>query len=82
MNGYAIAGVALVMVGIGAVIVMSNKKKRAVTQRVIREVGSQFDDGVITQDEAPGLANLINTGRIHTSDYRHRRGRENEPVST
>lgn len=76
MKTYAIVGVSLAIVGIGVVIVITNQRKTARTQAAIRNIGSQFDDGVITSEEAPGLAEAIRTGAIHTDAYRWRPGRD------
>jgi len=76
MGYYILAGTAVAVVGVGVYLMYSNNKNTMRTSNLIREVDAQMNDGVITQQEMPGLARAIQSGDIHSAAYRYYRGRD------
>jgi hypothetical protein len=76
MGYYILGGTAITVVAIGVYLMYSNSKNTMRMTNAIREVDAQMNDGVITEQEMPGLARAIQSGDIHTDAYRYYRGRD------
>jgi len=76
MGYYILGGTAITVVAIGVYLMYSNNKNTMRMTNAIRDIDRQMDDGVVTQQEMPGLARLIQSGDIHTAGYRYYRGRD------
>ena len=72
MKGYyALAAVSVIAIGVGVWLMLDHNKQKQQITSAIMNFDNAVADGIITREEAPGLASLIDSGRIHEADYRY-----------